>query len=61
MTRKREPGKVRNAVLRELIIEIEREKKKRCSFPHWGNWGNWGNWMNWNDWGNWGNWMNWWN
>ena len=61
MTRKRELGKVRNAVLHEIITEITQERRKRCSFPFWGNWGNWGNWVNWNDWGNWSNWWNWWN
>jgi len=49
---------VRNSILREIIKELEAEKKKRCDFPYWGNWMNWRNWGNWM---NWRNWYNWWN
>lgn len=51
--------KVKNSILREIIKEIQKEK--RCTFPYWGNWNNWNNWNNWENWSNWRNWRNWWN
>ena len=45
--------KIKNELLKEILKELERDEKERCSFPHWQNWGNWGNWGNVNNWRNW--------
>ena len=42
--------KIKSRVLREVMDEIIREKRKRTSFPHWMNWMNWMNWRNWMNW-----------
>ena len=56
MTDPKKTGKkqqvTKNPVLKEILDELENEKKDRVAFPYWGNWGNWANW------GNWGNWWN---
>lgn len=44
---------IKNEVLKEILEEIKRDEKERCSFPHWKNWDNWGNWTNSNNWRNW--------
>ena len=40
----------KNPVLREILVELEQEKKDRVAFPYWGNWLNWRNWLNWGNW-----------
>ena len=59
MTHKGENREVRNRILKEILQEIEEEKRTRCAFPFWNNWMNWVNWRNWMNWRNWGNWVNW--
>jgi hypothetical protein len=39
--------KTKNPVLKEILVELEKEKKDRVAFPYWGNWANWANWGNW--------------
>lgn len=42
----------KNPVLKEILTELEKEKKDRVAFPYWGNWANWANWSNWGNWWN---------
>jgi hypothetical protein len=37
----------KNPVLKEILVELEKERKDRVAFPYWGNWSNWRNWGNW--------------
>ena len=49
-----EKANVQNSVLREIMGEVDLERKNRKLHLQWYNWGNWPNFWNnfWNDWPN---------